>query len=158
MGRGHQLHAYPRRNKDYPSVSGENLSNPSLGVQESFKKKDEAERGETTMKYLKTLFWMVAFFFAIHFSMQNREEVTLRYSFEWIRGLKVEIPEVPLFLVILCSIFFGVVIGGIGDFYKRFQLKKSLRQRQKTIEKLEKEIQALQGPGSNLPSFLQRDE
>ena len=110
------------------------------------------------MKYLKTLFWMVAFFFAIHFSMQNMEEVTLRYSFEWIRGLKMEIPQVPLFLVILCSIFFGVVIGGIGDFYKRFQLKKSLRQRQKTIEKLEKEIQALQGPGSNLPSFLQRDE
>jgi hypothetical protein len=37
-------------------------------------------------------------------------------------------------------------------------LKKTLRQRQKTIEKLEKEIQALQGPGSNPTSFLRRDE
>ena len=110
------------------------------------------------MKYVKVLFWMVAFFFAIHFSIQNREVVTLRYSFERINGFKVEIPQVPLFLVILCSIFFGVVIGGIGDLYKRFQLKKTLRQRQRTIEKLEKEIQALQGPGSNPPSFLQRNE
>ena len=110
------------------------------------------------MKYLKALFWMVAFFFAIHFSMQNREAVTLRYSFERINGFKMEIPQVPLFLVILCSIFFGVVIGGIGDLYKRFQLIKTLRQRQKTIEKLEKEIQTLQSLGSNSTSFLQRDK
>ncbi len=110
------------------------------------------------MKYLKALFWMVAFLFAIHFSMQNREEVTLRYSFERISSFKVEIPQVPLFLVILCSIFFGVVIGGIGDLYKRFQLKKTIRQRQRTIEKLEREIQALQGTGSSPPSFLERDE
>jgi uncharacterized integral membrane protein len=110
-----------------------------------------------TMKYLKTLFWMVAFFFAIHFSMQNREEVTLRYSLEIINGLKVEIPQVPLFLIILCSIFFGVMIGGIGDLYKRFQLKKTLRQSQKTIEKLEKEIQTLQGLASHPSSFLKRD-
>ncbi len=110
------------------------------------------------MKYLKTLFWMVAFFFAIHFSMQNREEVTLRYSFERINGFRVEIPQVPLFLIVLCSIFFGVVIGGIGDLYKRFQLKKTLRERQKTIEKLKEEIHTLQGLGSNRPSFLQRDE
>ena len=110
------------------------------------------------MKYLKTLFWMVAFFFAIHFSMQNREEVTLRYSFERINGFRVEIPQVPLFLVILCSVFFGVVIGGIGDLYKRFQLKKKLRERQKTIEKLEREIHTLQGLGSNRPAFLQHEE
>jgi hypothetical protein len=37
-------------------------------------------------------------------------------------------------------------------------LIKTLRQRQKTIEKLEKEIQTLQSLGSNSTSFLQRDK
>ncbi len=107
------------------------------------------------MKYLKALFWMAAFLFAIHFSMQNRTEVTLRYalqSYQWF-----EFPEVPLFLVILCSVFFGVMIGGLGDLYKRFQLKRALRQSQKTVEGLKKEIQALQGPGSIPPSFLKNE-
>ncbi len=94
------------------------------------------------MKYLKVLFWMAAFFFAIHFSMQNREEVTLRYALqnkEWF-----QVSQVPLFLVILCSIFFGVMMGGIGDLYKRLQLRKALRQSQKALEKLEKEVHSLQ--------------
>ena len=109
------------------------------------------------MKYLKILFWMVAFFFAIHFSMQNREEVTLRYSFDLINGFKEEIPQVPLFLVILCSVFFGLVIGGLGDLYARFRLKRSLRQSRKEIERLEKEIQALQDRDLHSPSVGKGD-
>ncbi|OGP86797.1 MAG: hypothetical protein A2156_12900 [Deltaproteobacteria bacterium RBG_16_48_10] len=112
------------------------------------------------MKYLKTLFWMAAFFFAIQFSMQNREEVTLRYSFWYpFRDYPgIEIPQVPLFLLTLCSVFSGVMIGGLGDLYARFRLKRTLRQSQRMIEKLEKEVQTLQGLGSNLPSFLKRNE
>jgi uncharacterized integral membrane protein len=108
------------------------------------------------MRWVKTLFWMVVFIFAVLFSIQNREEVNLRFglyplqNFEWL-----EVPKAPLFLVILCSVFFGVAIGGLGDFYRRFQLKKALRQNQKTIEKLEKEVQSLRGPtASDQPSFL----
>ncbi len=107
------------------------------------------------MKYVKALFWMAAFFFAIHFSMQNREEVTLRYAFQnrqWF-----QIPEVPLFLVILCSIFFGVMLGGIGDLYKRLQLRRTLRQNQKTIERLEQEIRCLRGLDAGLTSFQKKD-
>ena len=108
---------------------------------------------------MKTLFWMVAFFlvilFVIHFSMQNKEEVTLRYSFHHYQW---STPPVPLFAVILFSIFFGVMIGGFGDLYKRFQLKKTLRRNQKTIERLEKEVQSLKGLGSNAPSFLEKEE
>jgi uncharacterized integral membrane protein len=107
------------------------------------------------VKWVKTLFWMVLFFFAIHFSIQNRDEVTLRYSiqnYQWF-----EVSKVPLFLVILCSVFFGVLIGGIGDLYSRFQFKKKLRQNQKAIERLEREIQSLRGPGLEQPSFLQKD-
>ncbi len=104
------------------------------------------------MKYLKILFWLIAFFFTIHFSMQNREEVTLRYSFDLINGFKKEITQVPLFLVILCSVFFGLIVGGLGDLYARFRLKRSLRQSRKEIERLEKEIRTFQGYDIHSPS------
>lgn len=111
------------------------------------------------MRWVKTLLWMLAFFVAILFSIQNRNEVTLRFVFPIENYQWFEIPKVslPLFLVILCSIFLGVLIGGVGDLYRRFQLKKILRQNQKTIGRLEREIQSLQGPGLDQPSFLKKE-
>ena len=95
---------------------------------------------------------MAAFFFAIHFSIQNREELVLRYSIR--NYLVFEVSGVPLFVVILCSVFVGVFIGGVWDLYRRVQLKKSLRQNQRTIEKLEREIETACGSESDQPSFL----
>lgn len=111
------------------------------------------------MRWVKTLLWMLAFFVAILFSIQNRSEVTLRFVFptenyQWFEIQKVPL---PLFLVILCSIFLGVLIGGVGDLYRRFQLKKIIRQNQKTIERLEREIQSLRGPILDQPSFLKKE-
>lgn len=93
------------------------------------------------MKLLRTLFWMIIFFLVIHFSLQNRDGVTIRYSiqnYQWF-----ELNNVPVFLIILCSIFLGVLIGGISEIYGRYQLKKSLRQNRITIERLEREINSL---------------
>ena len=107
------------------------------------------------MKWVKTFFWMVLFFFVVHFSIQNRDEVTLRYSiqnYQWF-----EVPRVPLFLVVLCSVFLGILIGGIGDLYSRIQLKKTIRHNQKAIEGLEREIEYLRGPGLDQLSFLKKD-
>jgi uncharacterized integral membrane protein len=111
------------------------------------------------VRWVKTLLWMLAFFVAILFSIQNRSEVTLRFVFptenyQWFEIQKVPL---PLFLVILCSIFLGVLIGGVGDLYRRFQLKKIIRQNQKTIERLEREIQSLRGPVLDQPSFLKKE-
>jgi uncharacterized integral membrane protein len=98
---------------------------------------------------------MVAFFFAIHFSIQNGGEISIHYS---IQNIKVfEVPRVPVFLVILCSVFLGVLIGGIGDLYSRLQLKRTLRQNQKMIERLEREIQSFRGPRLEQPSFLKEE-
>ena len=107
------------------------------------------------MKWVKTFLWMIVFFFAIHFSIQNKDEVSIRYAiqnFQWF-----EVTKVPLFLVILCSFFLGVLIGGIGDLYGRFQLKRTLQQNQKMIERLDREIQSLRGPGLEQPSFLKKE-
>jgi uncharacterized integral membrane protein len=103
---------------------------------------------------------MFVFLIFLFFCIQNQDPVTLHFvlfpleNYQWF-----EIPKVPLplFLVILCSFFLGILIGGIGDLLRRFQLKKALRQNQKTIEKLEREVQSLRGPGSDQPSFLKRE-
>jgi len=112
------------------------------------------------MKWVKTFLWILVFMIAVLFSIQNKTDVTLQFvllpieNFQWIEASTVPL---PLFLVILCSVFLGILIGGISDLYKRFQLKKTLRHNQKTIEKLEKEIQLLRGPNLDQPSFLKKD-
>jgi len=112
------------------------------------------------VRWLKTLLWIAAFCLAVPFFVQNRSEVTLHFVFPWENYQWFEIPVVPLplFLVVLCSIFLGILIGGVGDIYRRFQLKKMLRQNQKTIERLEKEIQSLRGPGLDQPSYLKKED
>ena len=88
---------------------------------------------------------MAIILFAIFFSIQNQDEVTLRFDLYPLENYGWETLQAPLFLVILCSIFLGVLVQGIGDLYSRFQLKKNLRQHLKTIERLEKESQFLRG-------------
>ena len=95
------------------------------------------------MKSAKTIFWMVVFLGVILFSVQNKDEVILRFGLYPLLNYLWEVPKIPLFLVILCSIFLGVLIGGLGDLYRHFQLKRTLRQNQRMIERLEKEIQSL---------------
>jgi len=111
------------------------------------------------VRWVKTLFWIVAIYLGVLFFVQNQSEVTLHFVFPWENYQWFEIPEVPLplFLVVLCSIFLGILIGGVGDIYRRFQLKKMVRQNQKTIDKLEKEIQSLRGPGLDQPSYLKKE-
>ena len=112
------------------------------------------------MRWVKTMLWMLVFLILLFFSFQNQDQVTLRFvllpieNYQWF-----EIPKVPLplFLVVLCSIFLGVLIGGASDIYRRFQLKKMIRQNQKTIDKLEKELQSLRGPGLDQPSYLSKE-
>jgi uncharacterized integral membrane protein len=88
---------------------------------------------------------MVVFLCVVLFSMQNKDEVILRFGVYPLQNYLWELPKIPLFLVILCSIFLGVLIGSVGDLYRHFQLKRTLRQNQRMIERLEKEVQSLSG-------------
>jgi uncharacterized integral membrane protein len=100
---------------------------------------------------------MIVFIFAILFYIQNKEEVILRFGLYPIRNDIWELPKIPLFLIIICSVFLGVFIGGIADLYQRFRLKKAIRQNEKIIERLEREVESLRSPGLNQPSFLKKD-
>lgn len=99
------------------------------------------------MKWIKTFLMMLIFILVILFSLQNKIEVSLRFSLYPLSDRIWEAPSLPLFLIILLSVFLGVLIGGIGDIYQRFQLKKSLRQNEKMIERLSLEIERLRGSG-----------
>jgi len=109
--------------------------------------------------FVKTLFWILAFSAAILFSLENRSEVVLRFAFPRESHAWFEVPRVPLpiFLVILCAIFLGILIGGMGDMIQRFQLKRSLRKNQKKMEMLEREIESLRSPGSSQTSSLKEE-
>jgi uncharacterized integral membrane protein len=111
------------------------------------------------MRWVKTLLWMIVIIFAILFFVQNKDEVTLRFGLYPLKNYQwVEVSKIPLFFVILCSVIFGVLIGWIGDFFSRIQVKRTLRQNQKMIEKLEREIQSLHDSELEKPSFLKEEE
>ncbi len=108
------------------------------------------------MKWAKTLLWMIVFIIAFLFSIQNGEQVTLQFVLLPIRSYQwIEVPRVslPLSLVLLAAIFLGALIGGIGDFYRRFQLKQLLRQSQKTVEQLEQEVESLRNSAFQVKPF-----
>lgn len=109
------------------------------------------------MKWVKTLLIMILLSLAILFSFQNQDEVSLRFNLYPIKDYYWESPKLPLILFILCSVFLGVLIGGITNFYQRYQLKKALRQNEKMIERLSREVESLRSSGMDQPSFLQKD-
>lgn len=100
---------------------------------------------------------MGVFGLVILFSVQNKDEVILRFGLYPVLNYQWELPRIPIFLVVLCAIFLGMLIGSIGDLYRHFQLKKNIRQNQRMIERLERQIQSLSGAGTDKPSFLKED-
>ncbi len=110
------------------------------------------------MGWVKNLFLLVVLIVCVFFFLQNTEQVVIRFGLSPFSDYQLfEISKIPLFLVILCSIVLGILIGGLGNLYRHFQLKRTIRQNQKAIERLEKEIQSLQGPGLDQPSFLKKE-
>jgi uncharacterized integral membrane protein len=109
------------------------------------------------VKGLRTLFGMVVFLAAVLFSMQNPDPVTLRFGLSPIKNIQwLELANVPLFLVILWAIFLGILIGGLSDLYQNLRLKKTIRQSQRIIERLEKEVHSLRATALDQPPFLAR--
>jgi uncharacterized integral membrane protein len=103
---------------------------------------------------------MLLFILVILFFSQNQSQVTLQFALfpmEHFKWFEIPPTPLPLFAVILCSILLGILIGGTGDLYQHFKIKKALRQSKKTIQRLEKEIQFLRGPGLNQVSLLKTE-
>ena len=123
-----------------------------------FPERGKFRREDKKVGWVKNLFLLLILIVSIFFCLQNTEPVMIRFGLSPFSDYQLfERPNVPLFLVILCSVVLGILIGGLGNLYKHFQLKKTIRQNQKAIERLEREIQSLRGPSLDQPSFLRKE-
>jgi uncharacterized integral membrane protein len=100
------------------------------------------------MKVLKTLVVGMLLTLVITFSMKNAGNVRLKY-FNVMDPL-----EIPLFLLILVSIAFGMFIGAMADLMIRRRLKKAIRGEQRAMDELQKAVGSLRG----LPLFGGKEE
>ena len=97
------------------------------------------------MKALKAIIIVLLFFFALTFCLQNTNEVTLRY-YTFVENLTA-----PIFIVVLASVFLGLVIGIIGSGLTLIRLRLQLRRQTKETEALRKELDAAKGEEGTEP-------
>ncbi len=72
--------------------------------------------------------------------MENTEPLVLRY-------FGYETPPIRLYLLILLSVFFGVLLAGIGFMIDQRSFKKAVRKKDQEIESLERETRTIQERG-----------
>lgn len=87
------------------------------------------------VKVGKTIFFTLLFILGITFAMENTGWVVLRYYF----GL--ETPPIPIFLLVLFSVLLGVFLAGVGFIIDEWSLRKALREKEREIASLERELQ-----------------
>jgi uncharacterized integral membrane protein len=88
------------------------------------------------MKVIKAIIIALLFFLAVTFCLQNTDEVTLRY-YTFVENLTA-----PIFIVVLASVFLGLVIGIIGSGLTNLRLRLQLRRQTKETDALRKELEA----------------
>jgi len=87
------------------------------------------------VKFAKAIFVTLLFILGITFATENTGWVVLRYYF----GL--ETPPIPIFLLVLFSVLSGVFLAGVGFLIDERSLKKALREKEREITSLQKEMQ-----------------
>jgi uncharacterized integral membrane protein len=97
------------------------------------------------MRLAQAIVIILLFFFTIAFCIQNVDNVTLHYY-----GL-VDDLTAPLFVVVLASVFLGIIIGIIGGGLTTIRLRLQLRREKKEAEKLRKELESLKGEETSEP-------
>jgi uncharacterized integral membrane protein len=91
------------------------------------------------MKAIKAIILVIIFFFALTFCLQNTEEITLKY-YNFVENLTA-----PIFIVVLASVFLGLIIGILGSGLTIFRLRLQVRRLTKETEALKKELDAAKG-------------
>jgi uncharacterized integral membrane protein len=93
------------------------------------------------MKLLKNIFTALIFLLAITFSLKNNENVSLYYYFQ------IGPVDLPLYLLVFISVFFGMLIGGVDSLVQRTKSSLAIRRLRKELESKERELTSLR----NLP-------
>lgn len=90
---------------------------------------------------LRFIFALLIMVLLVTFAVKNNTPTTLYYYF----GYKS--PEIPLFLVILMGVVIGAVFVWFVTLFEKMKLKYTIRQKEKKIREVEKELADLK----NLP-------
>ena len=91
-------------------------------------------------KLIKSTFLTLLFIGGITFSMENTQPLVLHY-------FGYETPPIYLYLLILLSVFLGVLLAGIGFMVDQRSLKKTVRLKEQEIVSLEREVKTMQEKG-----------
>jgi len=102
------------------------------------------------MGILKWVFFFLLLGVAIAFAIQNDQPVSLRYYFGW-----VSIP-LPLFLWSFLSFFIGFILSGLMSSLSKAALRSRIRQEEKAMAKLERELGALKAKHLSPQSLEER--
>jgi uncharacterized integral membrane protein len=86
------------------------------------------------MKLVKALLITLLFIFAITFAMENNEEVYIHYY-----NTFNPIP-IPVFLIVMVSIFIGILLVGFAGIIERIRLKGKLKKQEKEIKMLKEKL------------------
>jgi len=97
-------------------------------------------------RLIKTIAISLLFVVGITFAMKNNAEVTLGYYFGW------ESPPIPVFLLVVVSVFLGVLLAGFGFLLDQMSFKRMLREKERQIEDLQAEIQPYRERGGVIES------
>ena len=93
------------------------------------------------MRLLKNILTALIFLLAITFSLKNNGNVSLYYYFQ------MGPLELPLYLLVFMSVFFGMLIGGVDGLVQRTKNSLAIRRLRKELEHKEGELTSLR----NLP-------
>ncbi|MFQ5902429.1 MAG: lipopolysaccharide assembly protein LapA domain-containing protein [Candidatus Binatia bacterium] len=85
-------------------------------------------------KVIKTIFLTLLFILGITFSMENTQPLVLQYYFGF------QTPPIPLFLLVLFGVLFGVILAGVGFILDQRSLKRALREKEREVASLEREL------------------
>ena len=78
--------------------------------------------------------------FIVTFSQQNMMPVTLKY-YQYL-----DIPPIPIYLLIFGSFLLGIIVASFWGAVERFRLSRNIRQLNRLVRDLRKELYANQNP------------
>jgi uncharacterized integral membrane protein len=96
------------------------------------------------VRLLKTVLLLLLFIAGITFAVENTQPFVLRYYFGF------ESPPIPLFLLVLVSVLLGVLLAGLGFLFDEWSMRRTLRQKDREIESLQRELKLYRDQGRAL--------
>lgn len=103
------------------------------------------------MRLIKNIFTALLFLLAITFSLKNNENVSLYYYFQ------IGPVDMPLYLLVFMSVFFGILIGGVDSLVQRTKSNLAIRRMRKELESKERELTSLRNLPITEPDVINED-